>query len=132
MANKKNYYILLYFIFYPFINIIHVNKLYITHLNYIILKNCDISINKYIYIYYLESNEGLRYERYILLLYFPFINHVLEFIFSKEWLLKWYSITKFNFLFQINLHFKRKRDVFVYIIKRSLRLNFNLVICTKF
>jgi hypothetical protein len=44
-----------------------------------------------------------------LLLYYPFINHVLEFYFSKEWSLKWYSITKFIKKFQINLHLKKEK-----------------------
>jgi len=52
-----------------------------------------------------KSNEGLRYERHILFILvlptkvFPFTNHVFEFVFPKEWALKYYSITKFkNFL----------------------------------
>jgi len=58
-------------------------------------------------IYFLESNEDLRNERYIYrLLHYPFINHVLEFSFPKKWLLKWYLIMKFKFLFfQINSNF---------------------------
>jgi hypothetical protein len=63
-------------------------------------------------IYILKSNEGLRYERYILFIrvliikVFPIINHVFEFNFSKEWSLKCYSITKFKLFFKGNLHFK--------------------------
>jgi hypothetical protein len=34
---------------------------------------------------------------FLIILYI--INHVLEFIFSKERSLKWYSITKFKFIF---------------------------------
>jgi len=51
-------------------------------------QNCIILIPK--------SNEGLKYERYILFIHvltmkvFPFTSHTFEFIFSKEWSLKCY------------------------------------------
>jgi hypothetical protein len=68
----------------------------------------------------------------LLLLYYPFIKHVLEFIFSKEWSLKWYSITFLLKKFKSIYIFKRKRDVLAYIIEKRLRLNLNLFICTTF
>jgi hypothetical protein len=64
-----------------------------------------------------------------LLLCYPFINHVIEFIFSMESSLKWYWITKFKyFSFQINFYFQ---NMFVYITRKNLSLNFNLVIWMK-
>jgi DNA-binding transcriptional regulator WhiA len=60
-----------------------------------------------------------------LLLYYPFINHAIEFIFSMEWSLKLYSIIKFKyFSFRFNLHVKEEKHVFVHIIKKTLILSF--------
>jgi hypothetical protein len=53
---------------------------------------------KYIYIY--------------LLLYYPFMNHVIQFIFSKEWSLKWYSIMKFKYVFFKSIY------LFIYLSKK--------------
>ncbi len=63
-------------------------------------------------IYIPKSNENLRYEKSILCILllatkvFPFINHVFEFISSKNWSSKCYSIKTFKyFSFEINLTF---------------------------
>jgi hypothetical protein len=66
------------------------------------------------------------------ILYYPFIHHVVEFIFPTKWLLKWYSIMKCNFVFQINLYFKKEKIIVVYIIDKNLRLNFNIIIWKKY
>jgi hypothetical protein len=74
-------------------------------------KNCIIN--------FFKSNENSRCEIYIyILLYYLFINHVLEKKNSKEWSLKWYSMTKFKyFSFQINLYFLKEIFLIFYIIE---------------
>ncbi len=69
---------------------------------YKVFKKIMIYWNQNCIIYIPKSNEGLRYERYILFIHvliikvFLVINHVFELKFSKEWPLKCYSITKFK------------------------------------
>jgi len=66
-----------------------------------------------------------------LLWYYPFINHVIEFVFSMEWSLKLYAIMKFKyFSFQFDLYFKME-IFFVFIIGKTWSLKFNIVIWTK-
>lgn len=67
----------------------------------------------------------------LFILYYPFISHVVEFIFHTKWLLKLYSIIKCNFFFQINLYFKKETHIVVYIIEKNLRLNSNIIIWKK-
>ncbi len=40
------------------------------------------------------------------------MNHVIQFIFSKEWSLKWYSIMKFKYVFFKSIY------LFIYLSKK--------------
>ncbi len=58
-------------------------------------------------------------EIILFILYYPLKNHVVEFIFPTKWLLKWYSITKCNLFFQVNIYFKKEKNIVVYIIEKN-------------
>jgi len=56
---------------------------------------------------------------YIYIYIMHFINHVIAFIFSMEWLLKLYSIRKFKyFSFQINLYFLEENLYLCTLLKK--------------
>jgi hypothetical protein len=57
-----------------------------------------------------------------LLLYYPFINHVLEFIFSKEWSLKWYSITKFKKTKSNQFTFLKGKKMYLCTLLKKLKI----------
>jgi hypothetical protein len=67
---------------------------------------------------------------YVFVLYYPFINHVIDFFHGMV-----FEIVLNNeiqiFFFSNLFIFLRKKKMFVYIIGKTLTLNFNLVIWTK-
>jgi hypothetical protein len=52
-------------------------------------------------------------------------------IFFTKWSLKLYTITKFKFIFFKSIYTLDKKNKIVYIIWKTLSLNFNLVIWKK-
>jgi len=67
-----------------------------------------------------------------LFLYYPFINHVIEFYFFVEWSLKLYWIIKFKYMvFQINLYFYEEKICLYKLLEKKLSLDFNLVVWKK-
>jgi hypothetical protein len=67
-----------------------------------------------------------------LLLYFPFINHVLEFIFFPRMVIEIVLSNEIQFFFPNQFIFLKGKYLIVHIFENNLKLKFNLVIWTKF
>jgi hypothetical protein len=73
-----------------------------------------------------KSNEGLKYERYIIFIFilpakvFPFMNHVFEFFFFQIMVIEMLFNNKIQiFFFQNGFIFSLKIYTIVYIIERN-------------